>query len=219
MRNPGTGRGEVSFGEPKRFWISNEARADIEMPADEVIVDGDRFYIRSTDGPLPRNTWTLYTVAEGSPFANLIARNYGDPRLILAPLLGATTALEAGTDKIDGRSATRFDVELDPESALDRLPAHLVEPFREQFSTFREIDVEYWEDMEVWLGGEGELLRMRFHILASTPGEVDLEVTYDFEGVGEPIEFRPGADQTVLTPDEARELYRDLTASPSPAAP
>ena len=217
MRDPATGRGKVSFGEPRQFWVSRDEQVDIEMQANDAIVDGDRVYLRSSGDPLPQNTWTLYTIERKEVFDSLIIGNYGDPRLILAPLLGASTAREAGTDTIDGRTATRFETDVDPDAALDRLPAHLVEPFKEQLGTVRKSDVRYWEDMEVWLGPDGELLRMRFHIRTAT-GDVDLLMTYDFDGVGEPITFEPGPDQEVLTPEEARELYRDLAASPSPSA-
>lgn len=208
----GTGRGEVSFRQPRQFRIVNNAIPHIDKPATEVMTNGKRVYLREGADP-----WIAYEVNEESPSWDLLVRNYGEPRLILAPLLGATAARKLGTEMIDGDATSGVQVDIDPDLVLERLPSHLVEPWTQQLTHPRRADPDYSQDVEVWIAPDGRLLRMRSRIATQGAAFPVVVVTYDFTGIGEAINVTPDPDEEVLTIEEAQERNREPVSSASPS--
>ncbi len=213
-----TGRGEVAFGEPPQFRVVNDEITDIDKPRDEVIVNDGRLFVRSDGSKLSADTWVVYDVTEGSIGWGLIVRNYGDPRVILAPLLGVIAERDRATEMLAGDSASRVEVVIEPERAVERLPPHLVKPYEDYVSKARDSGAKLWQDFQVWLASDGRLLRMRFRSSTPEPQVVGIVTTYDLSGMGEAITFAPDPDHEVLTLEQAQERYRAM-ATASPAAP
>ncbi len=213
-------RGGASFAELRRFWVSIDANARIDLPTRDVMVDGEQAYLREGDSRyLPPGAWIVVEVPDDTLGWRSIVRTYGDPRLIIAPVLGVVTATPTGTEVVANAPADRFSVTIDPDRIRDALPAHLRDAWQRQEDDMPGAGPDSWKDPEVWIGSEGHVLRLRFVFETMNPDLPEVVVTYDFDRIGEPIDVAPGPGEEVLTMEEATERYEAFVASPSPSAP
>ncbi len=215
-----TARGGASFGERRRFWVAIDADPETRRPSRDVIVDGEQAYLREGDSPhMPDGAWLVLELPDDTLGWRSIVRTYGDPRLIIAPILGVVSATPGGTESIGGSVAERFRVRIDPGRILEALPAHLRDAWERQQADMPGAGPADWSDTEVWIGPDGHVVRMRYALATKDLELFEITVTYDFDGIGEPIEVAPGPGEEVLTLEEATARYEAFVASPPPAAP
>jgi hypothetical protein len=213
-------RGGASLAELRRFWVSIDSYPDIDLPSRDVLVDGEQAYLREGDSRyLPPGAWIVLEVPDGTVGWRSIVRTYGDPRLIIAPVLGVVGATPVGSELIDNAPADRFGVAIDPDRIRDALPAHLRDPWQRQQDDMPGAGPGAWKDPEVWIGPDGHVLRMRYALETMNPDLPHVVVTYDFDRIGEPIDVAPGPGEEVLTMEEATARYEAFVASPSPSVP
>jgi hypothetical protein len=127
-----------------------------------------------------------------------------DPTAGFLSLLGASTITKGPKETVNGRSATRYDVEIDPVVAAQKAPAAL----RDALTALAQGGTT---TAQVWIDGKGRLVRMSQHIVnGPAAGGAVADVTFDVDEYGVTVDaVAPPADQVV----DFTQLFGGLVGS------
>ncbi len=203
-----TGRGQTSFEEPRRAYLSahllNESFGDWEM-----ILDDRALYLKGevVAQLVPAERWLLVDLDSShrlvSQFAAL-ASGQNDTSLALFYILGATDDVQVGAgEAIDGVDTTRYRMAIDLATIEDRLPAGSTVELDDNIAALEASGISPEIEAEVWVGSTGRVLRTRYvYTLGPGEGGGQLIGTYGFSDFGAEMELgTPTGDDVIRLED------------------
>jgi hypothetical protein len=204
-----TGRGQTSFGEPRRTYLSadmrNQSFGDWEMWLDEreLFLKGD--VVRAL---VPADRWLLVNLDSNhrlvGQFASL-ASGQNDTSLALFYVLGASGDVQTGVgESIDGSDTTRYVLDIDLATVGERAPAESGQAIEDNLAALEASGISPVIEAEVWVGTSGRILRTRYvYTLGSAEGGGKLIGTYTFGDYGAAMDVATPPDAQVIPLEEA----------------
>jgi hypothetical protein len=215
-RQPVTGEGQVSFGEPVQFRFLANSRSVIGSSAD-VIFNGERGFVPAGDA-LPPGAWLVIDL--GPDIAQVVRdaflRRYGNSALVLVAPLGATEARAAGEEVVHGAPARRFVANVDIALAQPHVPTTVLPAYESRVAAFQAAGTPMTHELDVWVDADGRVVRTRY-LQDVESLAAPIMVTYVLRDFGSPMDVAPPDGAQVLTVAQARERYAEDHASPSPS--
>ncbi len=207
-----SGRGQTSFGEPRRAHLSatlqNEAFGSYEM-----ILDDRQLYLKGdvVAQIVPAGRWLGVDLDSNhrmvASFASL-ASGQNDSSLALFYVLGTTGDVRVSPgESIDGRETTRYATAIDLDEVRDRVPPELAEALETNIAALEAGGISPAIEAQVWVNTAGRVVRTRYvYTLGAGEGGGQLIGTYGFSDFGAPM------DEVIPTEGEVISL-EDAVAS------
>ena len=156
--------------------------------------------------PEPWIKVNLQTMSEelGMDLGGLMQFTQGDMSSYSLYTKGVEDVQKVGREEVRGAPATRYSAVID----FEKLAAEVPESLKPTFDQLIEIMGESHVPMEVWIDGQGRLVRQSFAMTMNMPstGESTMDMDMTFYGFGRKVTIKYPPKDQVMTFEELLEL-------------